>query len=162
MALCRTPVVPYSTRPPSPAHQLQVLQGVPSLGWVCRLVDQPQLPSVQPAVITHFAFCGHTGQGLLPVPFRGLAGATASLLVDGASSQPSCLGVILSATAAGTPKGRACPLCSQLRDLATETVCVLLCVVTSHYPSDPRIRVTLECYLSRLGLHARYGAGVTL
>lgn len=88
--------------------------------------------------------------------------ATASLLVGAASSQPSCLGVSLSATAAGTPKGRACSLCSQLRDLATETVCVLLCVVTSHYPSDPRIGVTLEWDLSRLGLPTRYGAEVTL
>lgn len=82
-------------------------------------------PSAQPATMICFAYCGHTGQSLLPTLLSGLVPTIISLLLDGTDSQFSCL-QLASATDAGTPKGRAYNLHSQLRGLATATSGVLM------------------------------------
>lgn len=86
-----------------------------------------------------------------------MALAAAGSLVDRAVSE-RLSAISLSATVAGTLKGRAFFLCSQLRGLAARTMGMLVCGVTSLLL---KAAVTLERHQSfQLGLPTRYDEAV--
>lgn len=91
-------------------------------------------------------------QGLLPALLRGLSKVVKGSVVGGSGCQPSCLQFV-SALAAGTPKGRACSLCSQPRSLAAGTVGTVVCGLISPFL---RAGVTLKWYWSHIGLPTRW------
>lgn len=60
-----------------PRHQNQTLQSVSYVGCMCLTVGAELcLSSVLSASMTCFTWCGHTGQSLVPVLFRGLSQAS--------------------------------------------------------------------------------------